>query len=412
VVRGTGFSRQPFVNTVKPVKILCANCEVKMNKKYLIIQILFMLFVSGCVVPFIPEINEKDEMIVVQGLITDQPGPNTIKLSKSTPLWTQESLTTLRDCTVWITDNEGHSDTLKETLKVGIYITDPTKFRGMIGRTYILHVKTTKAFGRLTFESLPMKMNPVPLIDSVYYVRENFDLGNRLVEGCRILISTHDLTDQCKFYRWTYSESWEFHVPYKGPNQICWKSGDSKQIFIKNADILSENKISGFPLITISDPIDKLSVKYSMLVNQYSMNEDEYLYWERFRNISEQTGGLYDIIPAPIPNNIFCVENPSEKTLGYFSVSGISSERIFIKEKFAGLNALYERCLSDTIFTTRPDTLHGLGQTLWIIEDYSNKMPPAVIYTTERGCVDCTTQGTFVKPSFWDDDKKAAKTKG
>jgi hypothetical protein len=249
-----------------------------------------------------------------------------------------------------------------------------------------------------------MKMTPVPFIDNVYYTKEEFNLGQRVVEGCRIFLNTHDQQDLCKFYRWTFSETWEFTVPYKGPNQVCWKSSISREILIKNADILFENKITGFPLTTIYDPVDRLSIKYSILVNQYSMNEDEFIYWERFRNLSQQTGGLYDIIPAPVPNNIFCVEFPSEKTLGYFSVSAVASKRIFIKDKFAGINALYERCLSDTVLTTRPDTLPGLGQTLWIIEDHSDKRPPVVVFTTNRVCVDCTQQGTNVRPSFWNDD--------
>jgi hypothetical protein len=380
-----------------------------MNKRYLVILFLLMLLISGCVVPYVPEINDKDEIIVVQGLITDQPGPNIIKLSKSSPLWTRESLASFSGCAVWITDDLDGLYTLKETLIPGTYITDQSKFRGVIGRTYVLHIKTTKGLGRLSYESLPMKMNPVPPIDSIYYVKEEFNSHGRTVEGCTIFLSTHDPGNNCKYYKWSYSETWEFHVPFKGPYQVCWKSNDSREMIIKNANILSENKISGEPLLTIADPVERLSVKYSILVNQYSMNEDEYIYWERFRNMSEQTGSLYDIIPAAIPNNIYCVENPSEKTLGYFSVSAFTSNRIFIKDTFAGFNGTFEKCLSDTVFTTRPDTLDRSGRYLYIIEDHSKEVPPAVIFTADINCVDCRSRGTSFKPSFWDDDKIPGK---
>jgi hypothetical protein len=377
-----------------------------MNKKLVIKVFLIFILSYGCVVPYTPGISERGEMIVIQGLITDQSGINTIKLSKSNPLWSKETIKFFTGSKVWISDNEGHCDTLKETSSEGIYVTDPAKFRGTVGKTYILHVKTNRYFGRQTYESLPMKMNPVPPVDSIYYVKEYFDLGYKKVEGCRIFLSAHDPDNLCRFYRWNFTETWEFHIPFDVKNKICWITNDSKEIFIKNAAILGENRFTGFPLITIGNPIDKLSVKYSLLVNQYSINEDEYIYWERFRNMTKQAGGLYDIIPAPVPNNIFCVENPSEKTLGYFSVSAVSYKRIFIKDNFDALNYMYQKCLGNVVISTKPDTIPGLGQSIWLVEDNRNKVPPANIVTFDRGCVDCTTRGTTVRPSFWDDDIK------
>jgi hypothetical protein len=377
-----------------------------MNYRLLIKLFLLFIFIYGCVVPYYPEITDKEEMIVIQGLITDQPGINTVKISKSNPLWSRESIKYFSGFKVWITDDEGNIDSLKETPREGIYVTDPARFTGIPGRTYILHVKSNGYFGRRNYESLPMKMNPSPPVDSVYYVKENFDLGYRVVEGCRIYLSTHDQNDLCKYYRWNYTETWEFHLPFDVTNKICWITADSKRILIKNAAILQENRFTGFPLITIGNPVDKLTVKYSLLVNQFSLNEDEYIYWERFRNLTEQTGGLYDIIPAPVPNNIFCVEDPAEKTLGYFSVSSVTSKRIFIKDNFTGINYMYNKCLEKTILSTNPDTIPGLGLSIWIVQDNRNKVPPANIVTFDKGCVDCTTRGTTVKPSFWDDDIK------
>jgi hypothetical protein len=78
----------------------------------------------------------------------------------------------------------------------------------------------------------------------------------------------------------------------------------------------------------ISNLTDRLRVGYSILVDQYSLNEDEYLYWEKLQSITEQVGGLYDIIPSPVPSNVYCVDDPNEKVLGYFSVSANTSKRL------------------------------------------------------------------------------------
>jgi hypothetical protein len=370
-----------------------------------VILILFILFsICSCIVQYIPKTNETQELLVVEGLISDQPGINTIKLSKSVPLWNKQYSKPLKGSIVTISDDMGRLYTMKET-RDGIYVTDSATFQGAVGREYTLHIQTTSEPVNFSYASLPMKMIPVPPIDSIYYEKQSFVQSIPLVEGCNIFLNTHDPSNNCRFFRWEYSETWEFHIPFNVPNNACWLSDNSKEILIKNASVLNEASIIRHPVISIANPVDRLSVKYSILVNQFSLSEDEYSYWERLRNTINETGGLYDLIPAAIPNNIYCIEEPERIVLGYFSVSSVSSKRLFIKNNFAGINTMYERCLKDTILTTRPDTIHGLGTSVWIIKNNSDKVPPANIFTTDKGCVDCRTRGTIIKPAFWDNNK-------
>jgi hypothetical protein len=369
-----------------------------------LILILFILVnADSCIISFVPEIGIYEESLVVEGLITDQPGINTISISKSQPMWKKQYPKPLTGCKVSISDDLGNTFNLKETTSsFGIYITDPAVFRGVPGRVYSLHIKTTNEPVNLSYESLPMKMIPVPPIDSIYYEKKTFLQASLPLEGCNIYLNTHDPSNNCRFYRWEYSETWEFHIALDFPNKVCWITNNPAEILIKNGSLLPETSITKQPVISIKNPVDRLGVKYSILVNQFSLNEDEYFYWERLKNSIDQTGGLYDIVPAAIPNNLFCLDEPYKKVLGYFSVSAVSSKRLFIKDKFAGINTLYSKCLSDTIFTARPDTVGFLGT---IIKVLSDRVPPGIVYTNDRGCVDCTTRGTNVKPVFWDNGK-------
>jgi hypothetical protein len=99
--------------------------------------ILFLLFsvCKSCIVPYSPEPPENDELLVVEGLITDQHEINTIKLSKSFPIWANQNPAHLSGCQVWITDDLGNIANLKETT-IGTYITDSSNFQGTIGRRY------------------------------------------------------------------------------------------------------------------------------------------------------------------------------------------------------------------------------------------------------------------------------------
>ncbi len=376
------------------------------HRTYIIIS--FIIFLLGsCIVEYIPTTDEESELLNVEGMITDQAEINTIVLSKSIPLWTKQIARRLSGCKVWISDDLGRITSLKETI-VGTYVTNPATFRGETGRTYILHIKLNEDNGNLSYESLPVKMTAGPQIDSIYYEKKTFDISHLPVEGCQIYLDTHDPANNCNFYRWKYSETWEFHLPFDVKNKICWISNNIDGIFIKNTSILEENRISRYPVITIQNPVDKLSVKYSILVKQYSMNEEEYIYWERLKTTLDQTGGLYDLIPAYIPNNIFCIEKPEEKILGYFSVSAVSSKRIFIKDNFTGMDAQYQYqdCIfkSDTAWGRVPP--QGLDDTAWVTVDHSDRNPPYFLYTHVRRCGDCRTRGTLVKPDFWDDDVK------
>jgi hypothetical protein len=369
-----------------------------------IILISFLLLLNSCIKKFIPQTNDDKELLVVEGLITDRPDTNTIKLSRSLPLGIRSFAKPVKGCIVTISDDLGNIFSLKETV-AGTYVTAPAEFHGIIGRYYTLHINTSVDYNNLNYESYPMEMKPVPAIDSVYYEKvtiEEADSWNQKKEGCQIYLKTHDPDKKCKFYRWNFSETWEFHLPYDVTNWRCWISKNSSLINIKSTSGMAEDRIERYPLNFVSNKTDRLKEKYSILVNQYSLNEDEYVYWEKLQKITENVGTLYDITPAAIPSNIFCIENPNETVLGYFSVSANSSKRIFIKDRFLGLVNLYtdDACIGDTIWGGA--YIPNLNATVWVLRDNS---PLYVVITRTRGCADCTVRGTNTEPDFWDEHK-------
>jgi len=368
------------------------------------ILILIVLLINSCITQFIPATNESQEFLVVEGLITDQPGPYTIKLSKTLPLGIRSTATPVKGSVVTITDDLGSTISLKET-DAGTYVTDSAVFSGKTGRSYTLHIYTNSGISRRNYESLPIEMKPVPPIDSVYYEKIEItgnEMWNQNPEGCLVYLDTHDPTNQCNYYRWEFTDTWEFRLPYEVPNNTCWTSSASDEINIKSTASLSEARISKYLLSFISNNSDRLTVKYSILVNQYSINEDEYVYWDKLRNISQQVGGLYDMIPSAISSNVRCISNPDEKVLGYFSVSAKKSRRIFIKDHFYGQANPYtnDACIADTV--SYSDYIPNLGSTVWVLIDH---FPSYKVITYTRGCADCTTRGTTREPSYWRDDK-------
>jgi hypothetical protein len=371
---------------------------------YILISVLLLL-AGSCVTQFIPETNEDQEVLVVEGLITDQPGINTVKLSESRPLADKRPVYPYRYCNVTISDDLGNTYDLTEK-EPGVYVTDSAEFRGIAGRKYKLTIETNN-FNAInhTYESLLMEMKPVPAIDSLYYEKVNIRDSEDYIpleQGCQVYLDTHDPLGVCKYFRWDYIETWQIGLPFVVPNSTCWITDNSGVINIKNTSVFTQDRIHRYPINYVSNLTDRLNMKYSMLVNQYSLNEDEYVFWERLQNVSEEVGSLYDITPASIPGNIYCLDDPGEQVLGYFSVSAKSSKRIFIDDDFSGLVNLYKNCVTDTVYGEDTE-IPGLDVSIWIIGWQNYVQPPYKILTTIKGCADCTVRGSNVKPSWWDE---------
>ena len=110
--------------------------------------------------------------LVVEGVITDEPGPYTVKLSLASPADGFLKFTKPVTATqVTLFDNAGNAEVMNE-IETGTFQTKPNGMRGVIGREYFIRVETRDG---KTYESLPDRMNPVGSVDSLYYEFESFE---------------------------------------------------------------------------------------------------------------------------------------------------------------------------------------------------------------------------------------------
>ena len=101
-----------------------------------------MLFIGSCVDRIYLDIPTQDiSDLVVDGLITNAPGPYLVKLSRviktsdsyfKNPPYFAKSVTIL--------DNEDNSEKLVQT-DDGVYATDPNGMRGVVGREYRVRIE-------------------------------------------------------------------------------------------------------------------------------------------------------------------------------------------------------------------------------------------------------------------------------
>lgn len=356
----------------------------------------------GCVTEFVPDLNEKQELLVVEGIVTDRPDESMVRLSYSVPLGEKNEARPVKGCYVTVSDNLDSRIRFMET-EPGLYRAF-AGFKGEVGRTYTLHIETGKENNFYNYVSEPVTMKPVSPINRVYYERivetEPVD-GFFGIDGCKIFVDTGN-EPECKYYRWDFNETWELRLLYPVENILCWVSDSSRNINIKSTAAYSGNQISGQEITYISNETDRLKRKYSIEVSQYSISEDEYTYLDKLKNLSVSSGGLYDRIPASIPNNITCIEEPALKTLGFFSVSAKTTSRLFIQDKFDGIINHYTHCLSGRVIYGDEDP-DSLNVYYWVLIDHPPDFgsPRTRWLTFDKGCADCTVRGSKIKPSFW-----------
>jgi len=355
----------------------------------------------SCVQEFMPDIDEYRNLMVVEGLITDEYKQHYVKLTRTTAVGKISEGEPVTSATVIVTDDLQNEYTFSE-MSPGYYLTDSMIFQP--GQFYTLRIITSGD----SYISTPMELRATHDIDRVYSELQYLPVqGTDLLKlGYQVYFDSYDPTNSTKFYRWEYYETWETLFPRRFDypmvvNKNCWVDHRSSRIYIDNTTSTQEAIIEQYPLVFIGTETARLDVKYSLLLKQYAISEEEYWYWEHIRDLNQEVGGLYEPIPSALPGNMMSENHPEIDVLGFFSVSGASSKRIFIKNDTIPKPNYYYYCITDTV--PNLNGIDGIGTEIFIVERTD---PPTVVYiiTPYRACVDCTVFGTNVKPPYWDSE--------
>jgi hypothetical protein len=401
------------------------------------ITLILVFLLCTCIDPYNPSLGGSSSLLVVDGLITDSNNSYAVKLSRTFKDQNTGPVM-ITDATVYITDNNENSSYLKNNGN-GIYKTDSLDFRGVKGRTYVLHIQADGA----DYESEPCLMETVLDIDSIYFEKDEELVNNETQsqQGIRIYLDTK-AGDNSQFFRWAFEETWKFRVPYpkkfnfdiadnsitlvSDVKEFCWKSR-------KSDDILIYTNYSGQPLPVIKEPVffiasdlsDRLTIQYSILVKQYSISKKEYDFWNNLKNVNASGGDIFAKQPFTVISNIKNVNNPKERVLGYFQVSAVKQRRknITSNELFnlylPPFRSTCERIVKEPAdYPTGPAeppttwavlySMFCIKSTYYFVEpQYAYGIPSiknlSKMVFAKPECADCELSGTSIKPDFWVD---------
>ena len=123
-----------------------------------------LLVTASCIDPYHPRLTETQDLLVVNGMITDQPGIHVVEVSRSSP-FDEPAFLPVENCVVSVTDDKGSTITYSKS-SPGIYTAYlDSDFLG-INKAYQLYVRTPDGKEYLSdYDSLLA----CPPIDKVYY---------------------------------------------------------------------------------------------------------------------------------------------------------------------------------------------------------------------------------------------------
>jgi hypothetical protein len=376
----------------------------KIFSKKIIVCILAISLAGSCKIPYDPPLKSSDtNSLVVEGYI-DGAAPTIFTLSRSRILSNGDTATRKLElhARVLVEDDHQNSFLLTETGD-GVYasidvlnLTPASKYR--------LHIFTSDA--REYVSDLVSFKQSAP-IDSIGWSIKD--------DGVQTFVNTHDPSNSTRYYRWSFSETWEVHSYYYSTyeyisstnsvvprtNQVyqCWRSDNSTGILLGSSAKLTNDVINQAPLVYIAPHDSKLNVLYSILVKQYALDADGYNYWVAMKSNTENVGSIFDPQPNQTTGNIHCVTDASETVVGYVGAGNSVEKRMFIQNSSlpTGWNT-WPAC-ELLIVPDIPDSLKFYFANGY--EPIEPTWPPGGYESSSSECVDCTLFGTNVKPLFW-----------
>jgi hypothetical protein len=298
--------------------------------------------------------------LVVDGSITDAPGPYTVKLSRTRKLVDYSPLPTVLAKSVTIFDDEGNSEILTETT-TDVFQTSPTGIRGVIGREYFVRIELHN--GKI-YESIPEEIKPAGTVDSVYYeFQKNVSEKGIASYHFRIFMDSRGKPEGENYFLWKLTGTYRVitspklyfvrdgdvylkrprpcsgfildpntdELVYVSPCECCqcWASQVGEKPNVSDNYTTANGRFSkvdmGIVPVEFWNFWDKTLVK----VEQLSLSKTAFNYWKTIQDQKEGATSLFQPASGKAISNVF-LKNGNEEVQGIFYAAAVSKKILFL----------------------------------------------------------------------------------
>ena len=267
-----------------------------MKHNILTIGVLSIILATACTESLDIDLNEgENNRLVVAGEITNEPGPYSVRLTRSTSYFYNQPAPAELGATVTISDGEQTFVLLDED-NDGTYWTDSSAL-GVPGRTYTLNIKLTNGEEYEAVDHMPIPNR----FDTIYYEYTNEEYGLTLPQYHYFFYASfteQEGVDDCYMFYVYFNDSC-YNSKFE---DIKWAFAGSRYDgcgLFENVQICDANE-------------DSIPKKPEARFDLFSVSTE---YHQFIKDISDETFGNATILQGP-PANIFT--NVSNGALGFF----------------------------------------------------------------------------------------------
>ncbi|MEQ9166465.1 MAG: DUF4249 domain-containing protein [Fulvivirga sp.] len=326
-----------------------------------------ILFINACLDEIKIGIPSNADHLVVDGLITDLPGPYTVTLSYSNdyfePFSPNASNYNIRDLVqeakVSIIDGQGNEEIFEEK-SPGVYQSSADGMRGEVGISYILKIELENG---KKYES-EAEIMPANVGINDYFVdytsKKYLDNGlEKTKDGLNISVIPNEFDGTYEFYRWRWEGTYEIltfpelkikyvmgePVPDPPPCTfeyipdsendvrckccICWVTEPSTSSIVSSKTLGESKTLLRF----LENSQGRLLGKYHFYIQQLSITKEAYEFWNIIKQ-QEDSGSPFSITNTEVPSNIISVEDKNEKVMGFFSAASVRDIAFYVDRSY------------------------------------------------------------------------------
>ncbi len=310
-----------------------------MKTSSILIQLFLLISCTAGLVSCVEEIELPPRSVasrlVVEGLITNEAPPYSVKLTYSSAynsVLFGQGETPVSGAVVTITEVGGRSIQLQQDASAPLFYRqrDP-EFVGKVGKSYQLTVALADGIRYVSESEL---LSEVPAIDRLYAEHRPRAIDDLFSpEYYEVLLDTKDPAAPGNYYRWSaygYVPRFSTGVS-QGFAGVCCQYC-FYPIYGTGSDVRSDALVNGRTItrqVVHASPI-YYPGQHFIEVRQYSLTRGAYQFWTRFEEQRKRTGSLFDPLPASIDGNVHEASDPNKLALGYFGASAVATKRMII----------------------------------------------------------------------------------
>ncbi len=319
--------------------------------------------------------------VVIDGYISDQPGPYTVRLTKAfdiqSKLFQKPAISAKR---LVISDNQGTQEVLSEGSR-GVYQTSPKGIRGVVGRIYTLTIELQD--GRV-YKSKPDTLLATGKVDSVYYKFRELKTDTLTSYGFDVHFDASAGAKDKYNFLWKFVGTFQANTnpelhdtvcvsvqqpetesrcpkplpcsgyiafksslapEYQSPCECCtcWYDFFNKEPIVSSNQFRQNGRFVGIKATHVPITAWTFMYKVHAEVQQLSLSQQAYQFWSAVKAQQGAAASLFQPVSGKIVSNFEQITGPDAVLEGIFFATSIHRKSVFIGRNDVPLQGIIPR---------------------------------------------------------------------